>query len=282
MPKAERAAQADKRQVLVAILNNQPDFAILQEQGWYRIPVASAPKRWPPGWLAFYQTKVFGDQAFAVNYWGRVREIRVVRRRELFPHEIPNLKSEREYYQVFLHSLERRAQPIRSARWRRIVFISTTWRKFSQAVEINDLFDDSPLEDALWKELKQRKIDAERQWDLKVGNARYFLDFAVFCVRGRLDVETDGDTWHADRKRIPEDNKRDNALQVAGWHVLRFNGPQIRESLAEYCVPQIAGAVTGLGGLSSEGLAPRVFYDVPGGVVEQLALFEEGGEYDLD
>lgn len=48
---------------LVAILNNTRDFDILQREGWYRVPVTSTPRRWPPRWLAFYQTKVFGLEA---------------------------------------------------------------------------------------------------------------------------------------------------------------------------------------------------------------------------
>jgi very-short-patch-repair endonuclease len=283
MPRRKRATEADERgQVLVAIMNNQRDFTLLQNELWYRIPVASRPRRWPPQWLAFYQTKVFGDEAFAVNYYGRVREIQVAKRYELFPSEPANPKSEREYYKVCLHSLEPREQPIRSTRWRRLVFIPTTWLKFVRAVEINDLFDDSPLEDDLWAELRQRKIDAERQWDVQVSNARYQLDFALFCAQGHVDVETDGDTWHASRERIPLDNSRDNALTSAGWHVLRFNGHQIRESLADECLPQITTTITRLGGLSSEGLAPRVFYNTPAGSVEQLSLFEADTEYDLD
>ena len=50
-------------QVLVAIINDRRDFAIVREQNWYRIPVASAEKwlkhRWPPQWVAFYQTKIW-------------------------------------------------------------------------------------------------------------------------------------------------------------------------------------------------------------------------------
>jgi hypothetical protein len=34
---------AERGQVLVAIMNNKADLSILQEQGWYRIPVAKAP-----------------------------------------------------------------------------------------------------------------------------------------------------------------------------------------------------------------------------------------------
>jgi len=276
------ADRSQRGEVLVAIMKEKADFGILREQRWYRIPVAKAPKRWPPKWLAFYQTKVFGDEAFAVNYYGLVRNIQIVRRRELFPNEWQNPKSDHQYYQIHVHSLERLPAPIHSRRWRRIVFIPTTWKKFGQAVEINDLFDESPLEDRLWAELKRLQMAAERQWALTLGEAWYFLDFALFCAKGRVDVEADGDTWHAERERIPEDNRRDNALQSAGWHVLRFNGLQIRESLSGYCVPQIAETINTLGGLTDEGLVPRVFHQMPEGLAQQLSLFEESAEYDLD
>ena len=283
MPRRKRATEADERgQVLVAIMNNQRDFAILQNELWYRIPVASRPRRWPPQWLAFYQTKVFGDEAFAVNYYGRVREIQVAKRYELFPSEPANPKSERKYYKVCLHSLEPREQPIRSTRWRRLVFIPTTWLKFVRAVEINDLFDDSPLEDDLWAELRQRKIDAERQWDVQVGQARYLLDFAVFCVNGYLDIETDGDLYHHNPERATKDNERNNALASAGWHVLRFDGRQIRESVSQECLPAVTNTINRLGGLDSESFAPRRFYNLADGSAEQLSLFEAGTEYDLD
>ena len=280
--KRKTRTQPERGEVLVAIMNNQRDFGILQEQGWYRIPVANAPKRWPPKWLAFYQTKVFGPEAYAVSYYGRIHEIRIVRRRELFSNEFPNPKSDRQYYQLCLHSLEQLPQPIYSRRWRRIVFILTTWPKFTRAAEINDLFDESPLEDLLWAELKGLQIAAERQWHQKLDQAHYFLDFAVFCVNGRIDVETDGDTWHARRQHIPKDNRRDNDLESVGWHVLRFNGHQIRESMAQDCIPKITDTINTLGGLNDEGLVSRVFYQVSDGMTQQLTLFEDEADYDLD
>ena len=51
----------------------------------------------------------------------------------------------------------------------------------------------------------------------------YALDFALFCKKGNLDVETDGDLWHADPQRIPEDNRRNNDLAVQGYKILRFD-----------------------------------------------------------
>ena len=41
-------------------------------------------------------------------------------------------------------------------------------------------------------------------------------------------------------------------------------------------------AISTLGGLTDESLVPRVFYQTPGGLAQQLSLFEESAEYDLD
>lgn len=277
------ASSTDVRgDVLVAILPTKADFEILQQQGWYRIPADKAPKRWPPRWLAFYQPKVFGPEAFAVNYYGHVQDIRRVKRRELFP-EIPyHPKADCEYYQIHFDSLELLRRPIFSARWRRIIFIPTTWSKFMHAQEINDLFDESPLEDDLWAELKALQINAERQWLEQVESSYYFLDFAIFCERGRLDIEADGDTWHAQSDRIPLDNRRDNLLQSSGWRVMRFNGRQIREEIASYCIPQVIGAITRLGGASDKGRIPRGLHYSADGIAQQLTLFESGPEHNLD
>jgi len=273
---------SDRGELLVAIMNTPSDFEILKTQGWYRVPVDTAPKRWPPQWIAFYQTKVFGDEAHAVRYYGRVAKINRAPRHVLFPEEPENPKSGRLYHQVHIRSLEERHQPIISRRWRRIVFITTTWTKFAQADEINDLFDDSPLEDNLWQELKREKIQAERQWEFKHRDSRYTLDFALFCHDGSIDVETDGDTYHVTPEAAASDNQRNNALAAAGWQVLRFTGQQIRERSAEYCVPTVLGTINKLGGLKEDTVVPRKFYSLPEGPAQQLALFEPTLDYDLD
>jgi very-short-patch-repair endonuclease len=276
-------ARASQRgEVLVAIMNNARDWGIARDELWYRVPVDTAPKRWPPQWLAFYHTKKFGDAAYSIQYYGRVRDISVVERRVLFPHEPPNPKSDRRYYRVRLESLEELPEPIRSARWRRIVFIPSTWHKFMHAKEVSDLFDESPLEDRLWEELKRQSIPAERQWYLPTQEAWYALDFAVFCNEGNLDVETDGDTWHIGAEGAARDRPRDNAVQVAGWRVLRFNGQEIRESVTSYCLPKVIDLMKKLGGPADEGLVSRQFFNLPEGTAQQLTLFQEAGDYDLD
>jgi very-short-patch-repair endonuclease len=273
-------------EVLVAIMNNPLDMVIARDQHWYRIPVHSVEnilkKRWPPQWLAFYQTKIFGDDAYAVNYYARVLGIRMVFRWELFPEQPKDEKGLRRYYQLLLSPLQRLPQPVLSRRWRRIVFIPTTWEKLVNAVEINDLYDESPLEDRLWAEFKRLKISAERQEFVQVEQRRYALDFAVYCASGKVDVETDGDTWHADPERIPLDNLRDNDLETTGWRILRFNTHQIQEEMAEYCLPAIVKNINRLGGLEEQGIVPRkIDLDMPSGW-QQLTLADAVGWDDLD
>jgi len=146
---------------------------------------------------------------------------------------------------------------------------------------INDLFDDSPLEDCLWDEFKRLEFDAERQWGVWLKNHYYRLDFALFCNQGQIDIEADGDSWHSEKNRIPIDNQRDNDLTSRGWHILRFNGQQIREELGSYCLGKIAETVNTLGGLSEANIVPRIFYPAADGTILQLTLFDgDDAEYD--
>lgn len=267
-------------EILVAIVNNLEDMRIAREAGWYRIPVSSAQKwladRWPPRWLALYQTKVFGTEAHAINYHAPVRGICIASRTDLFPDTPPDHpKAHRHYYQLLLGELQRLPRPILSHRLRRIVFIPTTFEKFGTATEINDLWDESPLEDWLWAILKRARIRAERQYPVEIGDDTFFLDFAIFCNEGKIDVETDGDTWHIGPEPALIDRQRDNNLACRGWQVLRFNTTEIRERPVDYCVSKVVEAINRLGGLDhTTGVPVRYDPDDPLGP-HQLTLFDE-------
>ena len=81
----------ERGEVLVAIINQHRDFLLASEKQWYRIPVESQAKwlkeRWPPRWLAFYQTKVFGNEAYSIRYFAKVKGIQEAYRWQLFPDE---------------------------------------------------------------------------------------------------------------------------------------------------------------------------------------------------
>src|SRR3954469_23372809 len=154
-------------EVLIAVLNNRLDSELAHTQHWYRIPIASQLKwikhGWPPKWIAFYQTKTFGQEGYAIHYYARVVDIQKKYRWELFAGHPSGERAQRLYHQMLFEPLQRLARPIPSLRQRRITFIETTWDKLTLAEEINDLYDDSPLENRLWTELKRLKIRAERQ-----------------------------------------------------------------------------------------------------------------------
>jgi hypothetical protein len=156
---------ANSNLMLIAIVNNKRDLHIAQTQHWYRIPIKSAPKNLEEmSHIGFYQTKAFGKQKWSVSYWAEIKKISVVTRSELMPLEVDHPRADERYYKIEIGELNRLEKPITSRRGRRIVFIPTTLEKFRKAKEINDLFDESPLEDMLWEYFRRSGVDAERQF----------------------------------------------------------------------------------------------------------------------
>jgi very-short-patch-repair endonuclease len=234
---------------LIAILNSRADLQYALDGRWYRIPVRTAPPDVPSRrWIAFYLPAAFGERAGTIPYWAAVEDITVVRRIDLLPAEPAHPRALADYFRLALGPLEKRPQPIYCARRRHIVFIPTVWAKFLAAREVNDLFHQSPLEDRLWSVFKDVGIAAERQWFEGKGPQRYCLDFALFCPEHNIDVECDGDTWHANPEKARLDNQRNNYLEQRGWHVLRFNTAQLTQELPD-CVRHVTNTIHRCGGL---------------------------------
>ena len=270
---------ASNEPLLVAILNNKLDFEVARDKHWYRIPISSQRKwlarRWPPKWIAFYQTKVFGSEKYSIRYFARVQGIKRAFGYQLVPSRGQHTtKGQKLYYQLLLGKLQQLPMPIRSLKLRRVTFIPTTFRKFIEADEINDLFDDSPLENLLWDAMKDAGIPAERQFHEKANNRNYILDFAIECVKGKIDVETDGDRYHANPEKAVDDNLRNNALEANGWKVLRFSTVQVREEATTYCMDIIADTIDSLGGLDEGGALPRLMNRPRDSTPYQPSLFD--------
>jgi hypothetical protein len=99
------------------------------------------------------------------------------------------------------------------------------------------------------------------------------LTVALYCALGKIDVETDGDTWHTSPAKANVDNLRDNALETAGWRVLRFTTKQIQEEMNVYTLPKIVTNINRLGGLGEGKVIPRQIG--PGDNPWQPGLFDE-------
>lgn len=238
-----------KPDMLICLLRYRIDLSILKDMFWYRIPEKSAPKNLNVyNYLAFYQPDVFGDESQMIKYFGPIGNISLMTRRKLFPHEPRNEKSSEKYYKIQLENLFKLKKPIISKRVRLMVFVPTTFDKFKQAREINDLFHSSPLEDKLWLEFKKCKLDAERQYLESYGRKKYFLDFAMFCKKQKLNIECDG-RLHSEEKGMNSDRERDNNLRKLGWKVLRYDSDRLNNLAG--CVRDINNTINLYGGLAS-------------------------------
>lgn len=92
------------------------------------------------------------------------------------------------------------------------------------------------------------RIWAERQLYIRANRRQYCLDFALYCKRGNIDIECDGDAWHSRIADIARDNQRDNDLTSLGWAVLRFNTQSLQSDL-DGCLSLIRQTIAGRGGL---------------------------------
>ena len=244
---------------------------MVRTQGWYWIPSKSAP---PSDYdhIAFYfANKGFGERAYQIGWMAKVDSYRTMSRGHLFPSEPFHPRADEPYLKINLGLLQQLPRPIVSRRERFLVFFATTLDKLRHADELNDLWHDSPLEDEMWHGLKQQSIEAERQWRIKAGKRDYCLDFAVFCARGGLNIECDGDTYHANPEKSRVDNVRNNALTHKGWAVLRFNTHQIAHEMAD-CLHEVRSTITERGGVQL--FAGGIRFPASGTEgVQQMSLF---------
>lgn len=130
--------QPDDR-VLVAYIPTPQDFAIAQQERWYRIPYKHLPKGVYSEFYAFYFGSKFKDQKWAVHYIAQNRGHELVRRIDLLPDEADHARAQEIYLKIQLGPLIQLDQPIPSLKRRRILFIHTTGDRLLRASEINDL-----------------------------------------------------------------------------------------------------------------------------------------------
>jgi len=139
--------------VLVVIVNRLCDMAAAHDAGWYRIPLARAPRALHAEYLAFYQTAVFGPERWAVRYLAAVRAVGIATRAALLPTEAGHPRANERYYRFALGPVRALPVPLPSRRLRRIAFIPTTMGQLLRACDLNELWH--PEEDAAtgWEEL---------------------------------------------------------------------------------------------------------------------------------
>jgi hypothetical protein len=175
--------------VLVAIMTSPQDFLIARNKGWYRIPMDRAPKGIHAEYLAFYFNRAFGEKKWAIHYYCRQLGHELVRRRTLFPQEPNHPRADNLYFKLSVGPLRELERPIVSLHWRRISFIHTTWDRFIDATEINDLLiKGEPYVDRLYYALREERIFSELDYHIEEQGARYQVDLAIPCKYGTVSV----------------------------------------------------------------------------------------------
>jgi hypothetical protein len=239
----------------VAVINSHRDFEIARDQRWYRIPVERAPSRVGADYLALYQTRLFKEERWAINYYAPIRRYRVVPRRRLLPHETEHPRADAQYYKIEIGGLRRLPRSIPSRRLRRVTFIPTTLERLLTAEEINDLWCGTTDEEELWRTFKERGISAERRYPLRETDEQCTVDFALFCRRGRIAVCIDSEATVENVRIIRERPLIDEYEAAAlGWTVVRLDGPAL-ETSPSGCLQRTLEAAKRIGGLTE---APTV------------------------
>ncbi len=236
--------------VLVGVVKRKKDLEIVSNKHWYRIPSKYAPKR-KADFLALYQTRVFGKEGKSINYYAPIHHSSLASRRKLLPEEESHPRADQAYHKLHLGPLKELPRKIRNESRRRISFGFTTLAKLLKSREISQLFDIKPLEVIMRKLLKRNKIKAIEEYLFMLNRGRrYRLDFAVFCRKGKIDLECDNEKWHSLPSQKIRDRRRDLCLRRYGWTIIRFKGKMIMDN-PQYCVEVLKRTIGKLGGSSS-------------------------------
>jgi hypothetical protein len=91
------------KDTLIALLKYKRDLEILHKYRWYRIPVKSSPQIVRENkikYLALYQPKIFKEDAFKIQWYGKIQNISIMKRRELLPEEAVHPHAFEDYYKI--------------------------------------------------------------------------------------------------------------------------------------------------------------------------------------
>ena len=149
--------------ILVAFLPQPRDLEIARVLGWYRIPIATAPKIVAVDWLVFYQPASFGEaHRWRIEWAAPVEGHELTTRATLFRDEPNHPHAHETYYKIQLGALQRLPHPIVAQRWKRLTFLYTTGERLLAARTLHDLVVDGEERRLLWRALRERAAQPYR------------------------------------------------------------------------------------------------------------------------
>lgn len=240
--------------VLVSVLKARRDFNALLTENWYRIPVRHAPRR-EFNYLAFYQPAPFGQEGKCIQYYAPVLNEQIVKRSDLLPEELNHPRAKDYYLKIQVGKAKKLSRPIRNIIPRRISFGFTTLSHLLESKDILQLYNITPTEQMVEDGLKSAGIKISNQHYVSDGKKRYFLDFAVFCQKGKLAIECDNRKAHSILAQKKKDKIKDAFLRRHGWAVIRLAEDDIVSDL-KGCIEIVRKTIQKLGGIENK-VEPR-------------------------
>lgn len=239
-----------KTVVLIGVVNRKKDLDIVLKKRWYRIPVKYAPVK-KADFVAFYQTSVFGKEGKCIRYYGKITKVSVISRKKLLSDEKDHPRAGHDYYKLQLGPLKELPRRIKNLSRRRMTFGFTSLSKLLKSNEVSQLLKTRPIELMMERLLKKNKIKAKNEYSIMVKRrCCYRLDFALFCRKGKINIECDNEKWHSLPSQKNKDKKRDRYMKNHGWTVLRLEGKKI-VNCPKHCIEAVKRTIRKLGGVSN-------------------------------
>lgn len=246
-PAAPLSSSAEKT-VLIAVLRAPRDLGIAARDHWYRIPLKKAPKH-NFTHIAFYQPACFKPEGKRITCYAEVGGCSTGRRIDIFPDEPENPAAGQFYLKYSLGPLLRLPRAVLNTSGTRVCFSYAPLDRLLRAAEILAVFNVVPVENLMCAALKAAGLAFRREHViLRGGRVKYRLDFALFCKKGKLDIECDGRGFHSAPGQRAKDAARDKWLKLNGWTTLRFGEHEVFNNV-KICIREIKTAIKLSGGL---------------------------------
>lgn len=172
---------------LVAIMPSPRDMEFARVLGWYRIPLATAPKVIAVDYLAFYQPASFKEHKWRIEWVAPVRGHELATRADLLKEEQDHPRALEEYFKMQLGPLEELPRPIPAAdTWKRVTFLYTTGERLLKAESIKDLSVHDEERQVLWRALRERAL--EKQTYQVEELPEFLADPHILALFGVMDV----------------------------------------------------------------------------------------------
>ncbi|MDD3803235.1 MAG: DUF559 domain-containing protein [bacterium] len=217
--------QSLKRNLLVCVVKRKSDLKLLIEQREYRAPLVRVN---PAGveYAAFYLPSGIFKGGGRIEMYGKISEFKIKERASLHNLEVSKAQKDEKYILFSFSRLYSLKDPIENSSSMRVTFKRTDFKLLRKAHSVAQLYDIKPLEEIMYETLQKTKIPFKREYNVKIGERRYRLDFAFFCKDRILALECDSKKWHSQKAQSERDKERDSLLENAGVRVVHFDENQ--------------------------------------------------------